>query len=67
MAATSNVGLSTSLMRALMLLQVLIYKALGFEQPTFGHVSLILAADKSKLSKRWAAVMLVRAKCLSSR
>ncbi len=32
--------------------QVLIYKALGFEQPTFGHVSLILAGDKSKLSKR---------------
>ena len=35
---------------------MLIYKALGFEQPTFGHVSLILAGDKSKLSKRWAAV-----------
>jgi len=32
--------------------QVLIYNALGFEQPTFGHVSLILAGDKSKLSKR---------------
>ena len=32
--------------------QVLIYKALGVEQPTFGHVSLILAGDKSKLSKR---------------
>lgn len=35
--------------------QVLIYQALGFAQPTFGHVSLILAPDKSKLSKRHGA------------
>ena len=35
--------------------QVLIYKALGFPQPTFGHVSLILAPDRSKLSKRHGA------------
>lgn len=35
--------------------QVLIYKALGFPTPTFGHVSLILAPDKSKLSKRHGA------------
>jgi len=35
--------------------QVLIYKALGFPQPTFGHMSLILAPDKSKLSKRHGA------------
>ncbi|CAL8466948.1 g6484 [Coccomyxa elongata] len=35
--------------------QVLIYEALGFSIPTFGHVSLILAPDKSKLSKRHGA------------
>ncbi|KAL6779494.1 TSX2 [Auxenochlorella protothecoides x Auxenochlorella symbiontica] len=35
--------------------QVLVYKALGFPLPQFGHVSLILAADKSKLSKRHGA------------
>lgn len=32
--------------------QVLVYRALGFQEPVFGHVSLILAPDKSKLSKR---------------
>ena len=37
------------------MLQVLIYQALGFKEPTFGHVSLILAPDKSKLSKRHGA------------
>ena len=36
-------------------LQALIYQALGFQEPTFGHVSLILAPDKSKLSKRHGA------------
>ncbi|KAJ3677670.1 hypothetical protein LUZ60_003394 [Juncus effusus] len=35
--------------------QALIYKALGFPMPTFAHVSLILAPDKSKLSKRHGA------------
>ena len=35
--------------------QVLIYRALGFAPPTFGHMSLILAPDKSKLSKRHGA------------
>ena len=35
--------------------QVLIYQALGFAKPVFGHVSLILAPDKSKLSKRHGA------------
>ena len=34
---------------------MLIYQALGFPTPTFGHVSLILAPDKSKLSKRHGA------------
>ncbi|XP_074357150.1 glutamate--tRNA ligase, chloroplastic/mitochondrial-like [Apium graveolens] len=35
--------------------QALIYKALGFRMPYFAHVSLILAPDKSKLSKRHGA------------
>lgn len=35
--------------------QALIYKALGFAMPLFAHVSLILAPDKSKLSKRHGA------------
>eukprot|EP00899_Mesostigma_viride_P005504 jgi/Mesvir1/14955/Mv14626-RA.2 len=35
--------------------QVLIYRALDLPQPKFGHVSLILAPDKSKLSKRHGA------------
>ncbi len=35
--------------------QVLIYNAFGWATPTFAHVSLILAPDKSKLSKRHGA------------
>ncbi|KAG9149890.1 hypothetical protein Leryth_020255 [Lithospermum erythrorhizon] len=35
--------------------QALIYKALGFTMPYFAHVSLILAPDRSKLSKRHGA------------
>uniref|UniRef100_A0A2P2IPN2 Glutamate--tRNA ligase, chloroplastic/mitochondrial n=1 Tax=Rhizophora mucronata TaxID=61149 RepID=A0A2P2IPN2_RHIMU len=35
--------------------QVLLYKALGFPMPYFAHVSLILAPDRSKLSKRHGA------------
>lgn len=31
------------------------YEALGFTPPAFGHMSLILAPDKSKLSKRHGA------------
>ena len=38
--------------------QVLIYKALGWKQPQFSHVSLILAPDRSKLSKRHGATSL---------
>lgn len=34
---------------------MLIYQALGFRTPHFSHVSLILAPDKSKLSKRHGA------------
>lgn len=36
--------------------QMFIYRALGFEVPQFAHVSLILAPDHSKLSKRHGAV-----------
>ncbi|XP_020575969.1 glutamate--tRNA ligase, chloroplastic/mitochondrial isoform X1 [Phalaenopsis equestris] len=35
--------------------QALIYQALGFTMPSFAHVSLILAPDRSKLSKRHGA------------
>ncbi|OAY64540.1 Glutamate--tRNA ligase, chloroplastic/mitochondrial [Ananas comosus] len=35
--------------------QALIYNALGFPVPSFAHVSLILAPDRSKLSKRHGA------------
>ncbi|KAK7350536.1 hypothetical protein VNO77_09267 [Canavalia gladiata] len=35
--------------------QALIYEALGFPMPYFAHVSLILAPDRSKLSKRHGA------------
>lgn len=35
--------------------QMLLYRALGHKPPTFGHVSLILAPDKTKLSKRHGA------------
>jgi len=36
--------------------QMLIYQALGFEPPKFAHMPLILAPDRSKLSKRHGAV-----------
>ncbi|MDD2555937.1 MAG: glutamate--tRNA ligase [Syntrophaceticus sp.] len=35
--------------------QILIYKALGYPLPVFAHVSMILAPDHSKLSKRHGA------------
>lgn len=35
--------------------QILIYQALGAEIPRFGHVSLILGKDRSKMSKRHGA------------
>lgn len=35
--------------------QCLVYDALGFEQPKFGHISLILGKDRSKMSKRHGA------------
>ncbi len=35
--------------------QILIYEALGANVPTFGHLGMILAPDRSKLSKRHGA------------
>ena len=35
--------------------QILIYEALGVEVPQFGHLGMILAPDRSKLSKRHGA------------
>ncbi len=35
--------------------QILLYEALGFDQPQFGHLSMLLGPDKSKLSKRSGA------------
>lgn len=35
--------------------QVLLYEALGFDIPTFGHISLILGKDRTKMSKRHGA------------
>lgn len=35
--------------------QLLVYQALGWEPPIFAHVSMILAPDRSKLSKRHGA------------
>ncbi len=37
-------------------LQLLLYRALGFEPPRFAHHSLILGKDRSKLSKRHGSV-----------
>jgi glutamyl-tRNA synthetase len=36
--------------------QILLYKALGFPQPEFAHLPLILGPDKKRLSKRHGAV-----------
>jgi nondiscriminating glutamyl-tRNA synthetase len=35
--------------------QIVIYEALGFTPPIFGHISLILGADRTKMSKRHGA------------
>jgi glutamyl-tRNA synthetase len=35
--------------------QILVYKALGWDLPAFAHISLILAPDRTKLSKRHGA------------
>ncbi|MCP3942254.1 MAG: glutamate--tRNA ligase [Desulfobacteraceae bacterium] len=36
--------------------QILIYQALGAELPVFGHVPMVLGADKARLSKRHGAM-----------
>jgi glutamyl-tRNA synthetase len=36
--------------------QILLYRALGMEAPTFGHLPMILGPDKKRLSKRHGAV-----------
>ncbi|MCD5391001.1 glutamate--tRNA ligase [candidate division NPL-UPA2 bacterium] len=38
--------------------QILLYHALGFPLPSFGHLSMILGTDRSKLSKREGAISL---------
>ncbi|MBS1238515.1 MAG: glutamyl glutaminyl-tRNA synthetase [Deltaproteobacteria bacterium] len=35
--------------------QILLYEALGYKVPQFGHVSMIMGSDKSRLSKRHGA------------
>ncbi len=35
--------------------QILLYKALGSQLPTFGHVPMVLGSDKARLSKRHGA------------
>ncbi|EGO62757.1 glutamate--tRNA ligase [Acetonema longum] len=35
--------------------QILLYQALGFQTPAFGHISLILGKDRTKMSKRHGA------------
>lgn len=39
--------------------QILIHEALGFDVPNYGHLPLVLAPDKSKMSKRKGAVPVV--------
>lgn len=36
--------------------QLLVYRALGYQPPAFGHLPMVLAPDRSKLSKRHGAV-----------
>ena len=40
--------------------QVLLYQALGFEEPVFGHVPMILGPDKKRLSKRHGAMSVLQ-------
>ncbi len=42
--------------------QILIQEALGFKKPIYGHIPLILAPDRSKLSKRHGAVSAIEYK-----
>ncbi len=38
--------------------QILLYQALGFSLPSFGHLAMILGSDRKKLSKRTGAISL---------
>ncbi len=38
--------------------QILLYEALGYDPPAFGHIPLVLGADREKLSKRHGDVAL---------
>lgn len=40
--------------------QLLIYRALGFEEPAFAHISLILGKDRTKMSKRHGSTSVVQ-------
>jgi nondiscriminating glutamyl-tRNA synthetase len=40
--------------------QVLIYEALGFEKPKFAHLSMVMGADNTKLSKRHGSTSLLQ-------
>jgi glutamyl-tRNA synthetase len=42
--------------------QILLYRALGYEPPRFGHLSMILGMDKVKLSKRHGATAVLEYK-----
>ena len=44
--------------------QILLYQALGFSLPVFGHISLILGKDRSKMSKRHGATSVEQYKAL---
>ena len=44
--------------------QILIYEALGLSLPEFGHISLILGKDRSKMSKRHGATAVEQYKAL---
>ena len=44
--------------------QILIYEALGLPLPEFGHISLILGKDRSKMSKRHGATSVEQYKAL---
>jgi nondiscriminating glutamyl-tRNA synthetase len=44
--------------------QILLYEALGLKVPQFGHVSLILGKDRSKMSKRHGATAVEQYKAL---
>ncbi len=42
--------------------QILVYKALGFREPVFAHISLILGKDRTKMSKRHGSTSVMQYK-----